>query len=127
MSYLVSQMPLWLILGIETICITVLIVEINKHKGHLSRALTLLAIAIGFMMIFTVTSNTNLPWSINWALIALFFLFLFTFLVDIFIFIYNTKLESGKKRKTATVAFCIFVGYFLFLVIGITIKVLQKI
>ena len=126
MSNLVAQMPLWLIMGIEIVAMTVLINEIKKQKGHLARSLTLLAIGFGFIIIFTVTSNTTLPLSINWILIGLFLLFIFAFFVDIFVFIYKTKLEPGKKRQSATIVFCVFMSYLILLSIGIGIKIFQK-
>ena len=127
MSYLVKQLPAWIVVLILTVSTIVLVLEIKKQKGYMAKVLSLLIIPFICGITYAITSNIpTVPQSVNWTLIIFTVLFIFAFLVYGFIGVYKSILEPGATRRNITIAFCVFMGYLVFLAVGITIKVLSE-
>lgn len=127
MSYLVDQMPAWLIVGILLVSTVVLVREIKKNKGPFAAVLTLLAVFFIVGIIYAIVNAIpGVPSFVTWAFLISLAILLVSVLIVGFIFAYNYVLEPGRKRKIITIAFCVFMAYLVFLAVGITLHALTK-
>lgn len=131
MSYLVSLMPAWLNALIAAVCFIVLVcvgIKLKRdNKIHNSRAILILSAGFAAMSVFAITKDMqSVPGWLNWSLLIAFAILILAFITYGFIIAYKTMLKPGKQRKTVTVCFVLFMAYFVFVAVGVTIHALTK-
>lgn len=131
MSLLVRGMPNWLLAAIMLAGVVMTIYAAQKGKEqnrpHVSRAMLILGAGFAVMAVYSAVRGVpSVPSWIDWSLIILFVITLYIFFIYAFIILYQTKLEPGRKRRGATIAFAIFMSYLLFMTVLVIKLAIEK-
>lgn len=120
MSYLVSHMPNWLLVVIMLAGVAMTVYAAKKGKEqnnpHASGIMLILGVGFAVMAVYSAVRGVpSVPEWLNWLPIILFVVILYIFFIYAFVVLYQTKLEPGRKRRGATIAFAVFMSYLLFI------------